>query len=106
MTRPFTPVPTVPPEFEPDLKRWAADLIQTLQVILNALSSDVALKGSPGPAPYVNLVQITGTNPKPSPAQPGVVTCRDITGVGYPVLCYADTVDLVWRRADTGAVVS
>lgn len=106
MTRPFTPVPSVPVNLPPDLQRWASDLIQTLQVILNALSADVALKGSPGPAPYVNLVDITGTNPKPTPAQPGLVTCRDITGVAYPVLCYADTVNNVWRRADTGAVVS
>ena len=106
MTRPFTPVPSVPTGLDPELQRWASDLVQTLQVILNALSSDVALKGSPGPAPYVNLVDITGINPRPSPAQAGVVTCRDITGVAFPMLCYADTVNLVWRRADTGAAVS
>lgn len=85
------------------VRAWGQDLYQQLQRILIDINTNRQIINQPSRLPSVSAATLV-TNVQYRAKTPGIVWCPD--DVSGPVVAYADTTTMLWRRIDTNVAIA
>lgn len=83
--------------------RWGQDTYQQLTRILTDFNTNRQIVNQPSRLPSV-AASVLVVNTKYRANKPGLVWCPD--DGGGPVIAYADTTDMTWKRIDNGVPIA